>query len=177
MNTPDLEREPSEFAERDAIHVAIIPCVAGVDLVRGQMVDVVNGVAVAAKSRGIGVVNPFCERGVISQGIPFWLFLNPNTVTGIRHHWAHPIFDAVNRVNLSEVWLRHFALRIGLNYEDMIVIVRRYCEGGPEWIQIGSEEARTAYRQVEEMFWNHIGKVTGLTRPVEEYDAVFSCSC
>jgi hypothetical protein len=82
-------------AGRDAIHVAIAPCVAAEDLEPGQHVGLVGGepdLAGSHASRLVGIVDPFLTE-TVRKGQRFYLCLYPNTVTTLRHHWSHPAFD------------------------------------------------------------------------------------
>lgn len=89
--------DPKYHADyRDAVHVAVIPAVAGerldpgmrVGLDRnGAYIECVNGVDL------VGLVDPFLPNAV-KRGERFWLFLLPGTVTSLRHHWQHPAFAA-----------------------------------------------------------------------------------
>ena len=82
-------------AGRDAIHVAIAPCVAAEDLEPGQHVGLVDGesdVVGTQTARLVGIVDPFLTE-TVRKGQRFYLCLYPNTVTSLRHHWAHPAFD------------------------------------------------------------------------------------
>ena len=172
----DVAYPPEEFAKRDAIHVAIFPAVAGGNLKRGQRVSVSNGVA-EPDGFGCDIVNPFCNDDEIPCGERVWIFLCPDTVTHIRHHWTHPNFDAEDSSNDSELWLRWFASRIGMEYDDMIAVTTRWCDGGDCWVQLGSETARDEYNDFREPFWEHFQAVTGKTRPEDSYGGPFSCSC
>jgi hypothetical protein len=86
---------------RDAIHVAVAPVEAGGLLSPGQHVRLIEGVAYFTLSndeRAIGVVDPFLKVKV-EKGERFYLFLYPNTVTSLRHAWAHPAFKVkINRI-------------------------------------------------------------------------------
>ena len=178
--TTDFSYEPHEFAERDAIHVAVYPCIASVPLKRGERVTLVDGVAKPAEGdygRGIGVANPFVSDDIIEAGDRFWLFLYPESVTSIRHHWTHPDIEIKDQHNESEKWLRWFASDIGLEYEDMMTIVRRWCGGGRGWVEMGDEQARSEYKKLREPFWEHVGMVTGLLRPDSQWGEPFDCSC
>ncbi len=81
---------------RDAIHIAVIPVKATVTLKPGQHVGLIddgNQELVAPCESNIGIVDPFLSKDVEPQQ-RFWLFLYPNTVTGMRHVWTHPSFRA-----------------------------------------------------------------------------------
>lgn len=87
--------------ERDAIHVALTPVVAGEELQPGQHV----GVMLCEDGRyhahtgafpNIGIVDPFLIESV-KESQECWLFLYPNTVTSLRHEWTHPAFSKATR--------------------------------------------------------------------------------
>jgi hypothetical protein len=81
---------------RDAIHIAIAPVMAAVQLAPGQHVGLVQEgdlELVGPCDRNIGIVDPFLAEGV-EPGQRFWLFIYPGTVTGLRHVWTHPAFTA-----------------------------------------------------------------------------------
>ncbi|MCA9067276.1 MAG: hypothetical protein KDA84_00025 [Planctomycetaceae bacterium] len=78
---------------RDAIHIAVAPVTAVCDLEPGQDIGFVRGnrESVGPCENPIGIVDPFL-KDTIKAGQRFWLFLYPNTVTGMRHFWKHPAF-------------------------------------------------------------------------------------
>ncbi|MFK8111080.1 MAG: hypothetical protein AB8B91_02705 [Rubripirellula sp.] len=79
---------------RDAVHVAVIPVTAAVNLDPGEPVGLVDHDSrewVGPSDENIGIVDPFLTHQVKS-GQRFWLFLYPNTVTSMRHAWSHPAF-------------------------------------------------------------------------------------
>ena len=81
---------------RDAIHVAVAAVTAAVRLAPGQHVGLVqeaNAELVGPCDRNIGIVDPFLS-GEVELGQRFWLFLYPDTITGLRHVWTHPAFQA-----------------------------------------------------------------------------------
>jgi hypothetical protein len=82
---------------RDAVHIAIAPVTAACRLEPGESVgflheDDAERVGSPTK-RYIGIVDPFLPEDV-EPGQRFWLFLYPNTITGLRHVWTHPAFSA-----------------------------------------------------------------------------------
>ena len=85
---------------RDAIHIAVAPVTATVTLQPGEPVGLLEGSReqVAPGEHNIGIVDPFLQEEV-EPGQRFWLFLFPNTVTGMRHIWTHPAFQATPPVS------------------------------------------------------------------------------
>lgn len=80
---------------RDAIHVAVAPVTAVERLSPGQHVGLVREgdvELVGSCAEPIGVVDPFLTADV-EPGQRFWLFLYPETITGLRHVWTHPAFS------------------------------------------------------------------------------------
>lgn len=81
--------------KRDAIHIAVAPAVAAERLFAGQKVGLIKGdndkyFTGRAKTM-IGIVDPFLDHAV-EAGDQFWVFLFPNTITGLNHVWTHPAF-------------------------------------------------------------------------------------
>lgn len=79
-----------ETAGRDAIHIAVIRRVAETRLFPGQHVGVDGN---PSGENTVGIVDPYLGN-VVMPGEPFWLLLYPRTITGLRHVWSHPDFDA-----------------------------------------------------------------------------------
>jgi hypothetical protein len=105
INEPKLGSiiNPIEPAFKDAVHVAIYPAKAWVDLEPGEHVGLVHDgdteyVAPAMErdgvtwSENIGIVDPYL-RLKVKAGERFWLFLYPGTITALRHYWSHPAFE------------------------------------------------------------------------------------
>lgn len=170
------------LAQRDAIHVAIAPVEAGHLLQPGDHVSLSDGKAVHMNQGGamIGIVDPFLTEAV-QAGQRFYLFLYPNTVTGMRHHWSHPAFDSRPSMEKSQQFLAAFAERAGLSYDRMIEIVTDYVQSGEVYTERDSERMRDAwYALDEDEFWKHFKTITGLAKPDEKdvwWSAPFSCSC
>lgn len=80
---------------RDAIHIAVAPVTAAEKLRPGQPVGLVGDdrEMVGTCNNTLGIVDPFLVADV-DEGQRFWLFLYPNTITGLRHVWTHPEFQA-----------------------------------------------------------------------------------
>lgn len=89
--TVELGKLITDTAQRDAVHVAVIPVMADEDLSPGARVGVIGYSTLrATKTReAVGVVDPFLVD-VVKKGQFFWLFLLPGTTSPPRHHWTHP---------------------------------------------------------------------------------------
>ena len=90
---------------RDAVHVATAPVTAAEDLSPGQHVGFIredNLEWVGTSTNPIGIVDPFLVDSV-REGERFWLWLYPNTITGLRHAWTHPAFAAAAALRRREV--------------------------------------------------------------------------
>lgn len=89
-----------QAANRDAIHIAVVPVIAGETLQAGWHISLEDNKAVIAKNRdvSIGVVDPF-YNSPIKEGETFWLLIKPNSITDLRHHWSHPAFKDKPRLS------------------------------------------------------------------------------
>lgn len=83
---------------RDAIHLAVEPVTASMELKVGQRIGIHDGVAWPAGYQigGItipyhGIVDPFLPRGPLT-GEEFWFVMAPRMVQSLRHVWEHPDF-------------------------------------------------------------------------------------
>ena len=92
---PNVGHLCDEGAMRDAVHFAVAPVECTHDVDPGTHLGMTADGRVAAAGVGvdelIGIADPFytCR---IPAGKKFWLFLYPNTITGLRHSWSHPAF-------------------------------------------------------------------------------------
>ena len=81
--------------ERDAIHIAVAPVVAGESLDPSERVYMKWGEAWSHhpldREKVVGIVDPFLEVS-IEKGQRFWLYLFPGSITSLRHDWTHPAF-------------------------------------------------------------------------------------
>lgn len=82
--------------KRDAIHLGVEPVVAGMKIIPGEDLYLIDGVAYSAKGtdrKAVGIADPFIrQRGGIKQGQKFWLVVYPRQITSLRHVWTHPDF-------------------------------------------------------------------------------------
>jgi hypothetical protein len=78
---------------RDAIHVAIVPMLAGIGLEPGTLVSLDGKSAVKDEANPIGIVDPFL-KATVNRGERFWMFMLPDTVQKLHHSWSHPAVDA-----------------------------------------------------------------------------------
>lgn len=175
MSNPTLGKRPVGN-DRDAIHLAIIPAIAGECMTPGKKVMLKDGVARLSDTDAIGIVDPFLPEALVS-GDRFWLCLFPNTVTGMRHHWSHPAFpdESIDR-DAAEEWLREYA-RCMNTYDSDTEAFERLIEGleNKDLFAYGTdlhglyelEEADELKRNAE----IYLGK------EIDWDDFEFSCSC
>ncbi len=174
-----------ESAQRDAIHICIFPAISDEDYLHaGCEVGLAYGTTnlLRRKSKNydlkpIGIVDPFL-RDSLKKGERCWVFLFPNSVIGMRHHWEHPEIDHAKPLptNESELWLRHFADKWNMDYDEMIAsaIEGSYATAQGVDLHSGSElDDGDEFR-----FWEHIEKMTGKTfSKKHKVNFTWSCSC
>lgn len=89
----NLGGTPSVDARRDAVHVPVVPMIAGCDLCAGERVavDPANPARVIRTAFGdvFGIVDPFLKSTIIA-GTRCWVLLAPGSITSLRHDWDHP---------------------------------------------------------------------------------------
>lgn len=170
---------PDEVTARDAIHFAVIPVKAGCRLTPGQNVGKLSdGRFGPAAPNNIGIVDPFIQ-GRVSEDENFYLFLYPNTITALAHHWEHPAFPSVGPTPVaappdagySEQWLRAWCGGRGeCSYEQLLESLDNW--SGEDWLTIyGSDVGGN----IDPAIWPHVEAVTG--RQFPRPPAYFSCSC
>ncbi len=94
MNDVKLGQVPDWDAERDAVHIAIIPGRSSIPLEPGEQVGILKEYREASDpvivskdvSKKVGIVDPFLD----GPSTHFWLCLFPKTVKSLRHSWEHP---------------------------------------------------------------------------------------
>lgn len=172
---------------RDAIHVAVIPVIAGEDLGPGHHVGIVGGLAVTFAPKLIGIVDPFYEFTVL-EGEKFWMMLYPGSITSLRHDWTHPdlLYGVVATEPATEVeesiekrgarhWLEDFALRWGMPFNRMV-----YLASNGEGIVANGRDIHS-WSEVEDggyEFWRQMEIFTGRQfGQAHRESTYFSCSC
>jgi hypothetical protein len=75
--------------QRDAIHLAVEPVVAGEELEANQDVGFLPDGRVGKCDKPIGKVDPFLKQRV-QPNQEFWLVIYPGKITSLRHVWEHP---------------------------------------------------------------------------------------
>lgn len=169
---------------RDAIHIAVVPVVAAQRLRPGERVWMDDGKAALGAINSIGVVDPFLPiTTTVEPGQKFWLYLNPGSITSLRHEWTHPAFEAVAIVpkgmGSDERWLRDYADGLGLHYN-------RLMEGAEDWIRSKERGSWGEYlvdggtlegECTSPEFWERYERFKGLSLSDEVKENFFSCSC
>jgi len=163
--------------QRDAIHVAIAPVVAADQLDPGQHIGIDSEGLGSLHANKIGIVDPFLKDGVF-PGQRFWLFLYPNTVTGMRHHWVHPAFTAQESVVIpadkaaSEAWLRNFISKA--DCPDYHTVLAAAINGTDAWDDDYMHFSGVdAHGEIPAEFWRHVEVVTG--QKISLRPKFFSC--
>lgn len=196
MSDLNLNELPGTDAVRDAIHVAVIPLIAGEDLYesRVQLKIGTKNVALRVKDdyggESIGVVNPWHPvadgdcGAVVRKGETFYCLLNPGTVTGMRHHFVHPAFDDESVVvDDSELWLRQFAQEWSFDFDELIKVgvnVQNATEDWQYWITACGVDlhSRGELGDDYDLFWYHLERHTGKQVDIEKRELLgWSCSC
>lgn len=158
-----------ESATRDAIHIAVAPMIATENLRPGQHVGLSGDEEHAAAVKDtIGIVDPYL-RAPVKPGDRFFLFLYPNTVTGLRHQWQHPAFTGEKAA--SEKWLRDYAEE---NYADYNDLLAGATSGDGYTFGMNLDN----YPDENHILWTHVENITGKRfSHKHKSGAYFSCSC
>ncbi|MEO6305106.1 MAG: hypothetical protein ABIP51_18250 [Bacteroidia bacterium] len=163
-----------DTAERDAIHLAVEPCIAGEILTAGEHIGIVNGLATKKTEKKLGIVDPFLNE-VVVKGERFWLIVYPRTITSLRHVWAHPDFGEGNSVSKTEAeeWLRNFQeVHDCPPVEIMIDKVKNEGVNLDEYFHFSGYDA---HGSIPDEFWEKMEIVTDIK--IKNPPKHFSCSC
>lgn len=169
---------------RDAVHIAVMPVVAGEEGLRpGEKLRIKFGtddVVVSGdynENDYLGIVDPFIQSYGLKKGEKFWMWLRPGTITGLRHEWTHAKIDAPKpQANDSELWLRNFADEWNFDYDEMVKNAQ-YDDG---YITARGRDlhGRSELGGDETLFWYHMEKLTGKKFGDDHRENFgWSCSC
>lgn len=162
--------------ERDAIHIAIAPVIAGEVLHPGQPIGFKDDEITAwIIDTPIGIVDPFLTE-FVKKDQKFWLLIYPNTITSLRHEWSHPAFKPLDPspVIESRRWIECFAGRIKQSYQTLMTAAHLWVDYHEHTRM--AEFFKLAKATDWELFWVHFEIVTKI--PVGNKNAkVFRCGC
>lgn len=175
MSDIKLGKLCDETVQRDAIHVACAPVVAGELLRPGQHVGLdSDGNATGSAAEKLGIVDPFLPEPV-KTGERFLFLLYQNAATGMRHHWTHPAFPDTAAPDVSLVngksmkWLSDLATEAGFTYEKLISITKDYARNESKYSGPGCSKGHDAvWSAGEEEFWTHVTAATGISPVIED---------
>lgn len=180
--------------KRDAIHVAITPCISEENLYPGQRVRVLHLktgspdlLLVKADREGLMVVDPFID-GPVWAGVEFYGCLG-TSVAGLRHVWHHieiPDLPApgtagqgpVNDTTAASIeWMHKFADMISLTYDEVMETCEHCMANDRRYCFYDVNEPPEVYKYREEM-WDHWSRITGQIVPAKVREvAPYTCSC
>jgi hypothetical protein len=110
----------------------------------------------------------------VGEGQRCWVFLYPQTITGIRHHWRHPFFqDQDAHPTVDREWITAFAARWKYSFDE-------FMEGAHEYIEDNhqlDDKWNQLYVPKEDWneFWAHFYKLTGLSIGDKDKEFVYCC--
>ncbi len=179
--------------KRDAIHLAVIPVVAGQTLAAGADVYIgADGKAyhlqmVSKAYNYVGIVDPFLvsedDQLPVKAGDRFWLVIYPRKITSLRHVWEHPAFPdeestvARSAESISSAQMRLESVAREAGYDDLDELLRVIDEES-KYGYISAAFGHEPDTRLDEHFWRDWSIVTG--KPVPDPDtraSYFSCSC
>jgi len=187
-----------DLFKKDAIHIAVAPVIATDILYPGaplgfsepgntQKVEV-NRVS------PIGIVDPFLPSPV-KEGEKFFMFLFPNTITGLRHDWIHPAFvtdtPLTNNIEIpsytstsaafqdrsrSYEHLNAVAHDFGMSFEDFIHDLTVFSDFRDDDMYTYSVPDAEVYDYDWPTIWRYFTEYTGIETSLS-HDCPYSCSC
>ena len=164
--------------KRDAIHLAVLPIVAGHHMSPGTPIVIKGEQAFEAgpTEPALAIVDPFLATGP-KRGERFWAVLRPRLVTSLRHVWAHPAFpsevEAQDARTPSEIWMDAYAKSIGTATQTLMQGAREYLDYGEYLVHDGLFEGVS----IRPEFWEHFEEIEKTKVPEEKRANFLSCSC
>jgi len=191
-----------EGAQRDAVHIAVVPVVAATELAPGDFVGVLEDGRASGAAPRVGIVDPFLDD-FVRAGDRFWLYLLPGSITSLRHHWTHPSFkegpggleegSVGDTVAAAKAVIEQIAREMGgdgassgdeeqyygpwrpMTYERLMAAAEEWLAYEDYHVQMGSESWRADFPAAR--FWAAYEVVTGKRIPHQRATNFFSCSC
>jgi hypothetical protein len=167
--------------ERDAIHVPVIPVIAGDYLNPGEHVGIMGSRRNLTATRSadpVGIIDPFLKQ-TVNRGQKCWLFVYPGTIVSLRHNWEHPAFEKVDddpNVQASMRWMEDIADRFQRrepdSYEWLMEEADKIVSGEEDYITFSTDSYRGEFDAEE--FWHHYSVIRG---KVATPGNVFTCMC
>lgn len=165
--------------KRDAVHLAVVSCIAGSwDLEPGAHVQVNLQGTVAYRcepGEGVGIVDPFLiER--VPEGKSFWLVIYPRKIASLRHVWSHLAFpdepvagQVLTSLQISQAWMDAYCKTLGVSPKTLL---DRIDDGWDEYFQSGDLDLSG---EIPDTFWDHAEVILG--RKFPNRATYFTCSC
>lgn len=176
----------TEKEKRDAIHLAVIPAIAGQELSVGADVGIYEGKAyhrygpALAHINHVGIVDPFLKKEV-KQGERFWLVIYPRMITSLRHVWVHPAFpDETTAEPIDEAAQGRARARLqfvanGAGFLTVDELLEEI-EGSKHHVR--AQHGHEPDTQLDESFWRDWSLVTGKPMPSpDDRPSYFKCTC
>lgn len=178
MSQTEVGKILAEDAERDAIHVAVLPAYASVHLRVGDSVDLDDyGKAEPVENgKGIGIVDPFLKSSVL-KGQRFYIFLYPNSITSMKHTWTCPSID--NRCENEYVQtLKKYAEKFEMSVDDLVQHIVTFSQGGePLCLPFDTPDFNTDLYDAVEMYAGRSVKEKIEERVDLDFERPFRCAC
>lgn len=182
----------TEKEKRDAIHLAVIPAVAGQLLAVGADVFIGDdGLAYHAYRKTqdkefVGIVDPFLSE-IVDEGERFWLIIYPRKITSLRHVWEHPAFpneseaekparEEADQEAISNAYMEKFAAQAGYTSKQLISVLREAYEKGWDTVSAKLDYAPDS-TFLDEQFYYHLRNITGINFNPAIRPTWISCSC
>jgi hypothetical protein len=190
-----------EINFRDAIHIPVVPMTIGPGYrypTAGDRVQLLPGTRNVViyydeyhhkPDVKIGIIDPFIEAKYdgLKSGDRVWVWLTPGTVTGVRHHYEHPVLDAPpSTIGEAEKALREWCAIHSFDYDEVVEVGIAVATGNKsEWGEYLTRRGRElhSYGEIaaevkDGNFWENLEKVIDAPLSQEQRDSIgWSCSC
>lgn len=184
---PRLGKLITDEQFRDAVHIAVAPVTAGMEMHPGEHIGFIGDAYTVGTnaSKLLGIVDPFLE-GHVEEGERFYMFLYPNTITSLRHEWTHPVFEEEEALAgmeptffrlkgavAEEKWITDFAENMGSNFHEIMAAADDYLESGEYLCRGGDFEGYS----IPDEFWDKYEVIKRQKVSEGDRGTFLSCSC